>query len=235
MGTDDGDPACSKPRGVLAVLALPNLRHSWPSHKIPPYRSSRRPQRNSSEGELRFHPARSSIFTMMIRRMAHYSDTPWLHERCAALHRYSRKLSRQGAGTPLLHCLSSKSNSSSSRASRAGELFCALSATAPIRSSGAGGLTTSSRKTSCTFGTPSCRSGRHSSSCTPFADRCRPCSLIAPAPHQTSHMLRRSPETPSLVPSLLVSPLRWKILLPSGANRSCSRSCRARRAAPWRA
>src|SRR6516162_6757444 len=96
MGTDDGDPACLKPRGVLAVLALPNLRHSWPSHKIPPYRSSRRPQRNSSEGELRFHPARSSIFTMMIRRMAHYSDTPWLHERCAALHRYSRKLSRHG-------------------------------------------------------------------------------------------------------------------------------------------
>src|SRR5262249_1474804 len=87
MGTDDGDPACLKPRGVLVVPALLNLRHSWPSHKIPPYRSSRRPQRNSSEGELRFHPARSSIFTMMIRRMAHYSDTPWLHQRCATWHR----------------------------------------------------------------------------------------------------------------------------------------------------
>jgi len=212
MGTDDGDPACSKPRGVLAVLALPNLRHSWPSHKIPPYRSSRRPQRNSSEGELRFHPARSSIFTMMIRRMAHYSDTPWLHERCAALHRYSRKLSRQGAGTPLLHCLSSKSNSSSSRASRAGELFCALSATAPIRSSGAGGLTTSSScKTSCTSDNPSCRSLRRSSSRTPFAGRRRPCSSIGPAPHRASRMLRRPPEMPTLVSSYLLPPLLKKL------------------------
>src|SRR5262249_27547516 len=58
------------------------------------------------------------------------------------------------------------------------------------RSRGAGGLTTSSCKISCTFDNRSCRSGRRSSSRTPFAGRRTPCSLIGPAPHQTSRMLR---------------------------------------------
>jgi hypothetical protein len=89
---DDGDPACLKPRGVPAAPALLNLQPSWRSQRIPPCRLSRQPRLSNSEGEPRFHAARSSIFTMMIQRMAHCSDTPWLHERCAALHRSLAKV-----------------------------------------------------------------------------------------------------------------------------------------------
>ena len=93
-------------------------------------------------------------------------------------------------------------------------------------------FTTSSRKTSCTFCTRTCRSVRHNSSCTRPADRCIPCSSFEPVPHCWRHRGQQASA------GLLQWFSRFYLLsvLKTGTSSSwCSQSCPVRHADPWQA